>query len=236
MREIVLDTETTGLDPADGHRIVEIGAVELENLLPTGRVYHCYINPERPVPREAEAIHGLSDDKLRDKPTFAAVAPAFLEFIGDDRLVIHNAAFDLAMLNAEFARIGQPALAMSRAVDTLALTRKRFPGAQASLDALCRRVGVDNSGREKHGALLDCELLAEVYLELMGGRQQGLVLDAAPPAAAPPDPAAPEARDAAGTPAPPRPRPLPPRITEAEQAAHDAFIAELGERALWART
>jgi len=233
MREIVLDTETTGLAPADGHRVVEIGAIELENLLPTGRTYHQYINPERPVPREAENIHGLGDDFLRDKPVFAEIAPAFLEFIGDAKLVIHNAAFDLAMLNAEFARLGRPALAMSRAIDTLAITRKRFPGAQASLDALCRRFGVDNSGREKHGALLDCELLAEVYLELMGGRQQGLVLDAISPAdlpAATGDPAR------AGYRPPPRPRPLPPRITEAETAAHDAFIAEMGERALWAKT
>ncbi|MGR3717574.1 MAG: DNA polymerase III subunit epsilon [Thermohalobaculum sp.] len=234
MREIVVDTETTGLDPAAGHRVVEIGAIELENLLPTGRIYHQYINPERPMPRDAENIHGLGDEFLRDQPVFARIAPAFLDFIGDARLVIHNAAFDLAMLNAEFARLEQPALAMSRAVDTLAITRKRFPGAQASLDALCRRFGIDNAGREKHGALLDCELLAEVYLELMGGRQQGLGLDAAPPAAAP---------DATGGPAPastgyrppPRPRPLPPRITAAEQAAHDAFIAEMGERALWTK-
>ncbi len=234
MREIVVDTETTGLDPAAGHRIVEIGAIELENLLPTGRIYHQYINPERPMPRDAENIHGLGEEFLRDQPVFARIAPDFLDFIGDARLVIHNAAFDLAMLNAEFARLDQPALAMSRAVDTLAITRKRFPGAQASLDALCRRFGVDNAGREKHGALLDCELLAEVYLELMGGRQQGLGLDAAPPAALP---------DATGEPAPastgyrppPRPRPLPPRITAAEQAAHDAFIAEMGERALWTK-
>ncbi|MHA1529781.1 MAG: DNA polymerase III subunit epsilon, partial [Alphaproteobacteria bacterium] len=179
MREIVLDTETTGLDAAAGDRVVEIGAIELENLLPTGRTYHQYINPERPVPRDAENIHGLGDQFLRDKPVFARIAPAFLDFIGEATLVIHNAAFDMAMLNAEFARIGKPALALSRAVDTLAITRKRFPGAQASLDALCRRFGIDNSGREKHGALLDCELLAEVYLELMGGRQQGLVLVAA---------------------------------------------------------
>ena len=233
MREIVIDTETTGLDPADGHRIVEIGAIELMNLLPTGRIYHQYINPERPVPRDAENIHGLGDEFLGDKPVFARIAPAFLDFIGDAKLVIHNAAFDMAMLNAEFARIGRPALAMSRAVDTLAITRKRFPGAQASLDALCRRFGVDNSGREKHGALLDCELLAEVYLELMGGRQQGLVLDAATPATVAGGLAAPVGGGSTGYRAPPRPQPLPPRITEAEQAAHDAFIAELGERALW---
>ena len=231
MREIAMDTETTGIDPADGHRIIEIGAIELVNLLPTGRVYHQYINPERPMPKEAENIHGLSGDFLRDKPVFARIAPAFLEFIGDAQLVIHNAAFDMRMLNAEFGRLDLPTLPMSRAVDTLQIARKRFPGAQASLDALCRRFGVDNSGREKHGALLDTELLAEVYLELMGGRQRGLVLDAAAsPQAASGNPAA---QGGAGYRAPPRPDPLPPRITEAEQAAHDAFITELGDEALW---
>ncbi|HUS52697.1 MAG TPA: DNA polymerase III subunit epsilon [Thermohalobaculum sp.] len=233
MREIVLDTETTGLDPADGHRIVEIGAIEIINYLPTGRVYHQYINPERAVPRDAENIHGLGDAFLRDKPTFASIVPAFLEFIGDARLVIHNAAFDLRMLNAEFARLKLPALPPARATDTLAIARKRFPGAQASLDALCRRFGVDNSGREKHGALLDTELLAEVYLEMMGGRQQGLVLDATPLTTS--DTAADRAgaQDVGGHRARPRPRPLPPRITAAEQTAHDSFIAELGEKALW---
>lgn len=231
MREIALDTETTGIDPADGHRVVEIGAIELMNLLPTGRVYHQYINPERPMPKEAENIHGLSNDFLRDKPVFARIAPAFLEFIGDAQLVIHNAAFDMRMLNAEFGRLGQPTLPMSRAVDTLQIARKRFPGAQASLDALCRRFGVDNSGREKHGALLDTELLAEVYLELMGGRQRGLVLDAAasPQAAS----GGPAGQGGAGYRAAPRPNPLPPRITETEQAAHDALIAELGDETLW---
>ncbi len=178
MREIVLDTETTGLDAADGHRIVELGAVELVNLLPTGRVYHQYVNPERPVPREAVDVHGLTDAFLADKPVFAAVAPAFLDFLGDARLVIHNAAFDLAMLNAELGRLGAPPLGADRALDTLEIARGRFPGAPASLDALCRRFGIDNSGREKHGALLDSELLAEVYLELMGGRQAGLELAA----------------------------------------------------------
>jgi len=229
MREIVMDTETTGLNPADGHRVVEIGAVELVNLLPTGRIYHQYINPERSMPKEAEAIHGLSDERLRDKPVFATIAPAFLDFIADAQLVIHNAAFDMAMLNAELDRLGQPQLAMSRATDTLAITRKRFPGAQASLDALCRRFGVDNSGREKHGALLDSELLAEVYLELMGGRQQGLGLGASPVTGAPNR----AADSASGHAAAPRPRPLPPRITAQELAAHDAFIAEMGDRALW---
>ena len=228
MREIVLDTETTGLDAADGHRIVELGAVELVNLLPTGRVYHQYVNPERAVPREAVSVHGLTDAFLADKPVFAAVAPAFLEFLGDARLVIHNAAFDLAMLNAELARLGAEPLPASRALDTLEIARSRFPGAPASLDALCRRFGIDNSGRDKHGALLDSELLAEVYLELMGGRQRGLALDGAGAGAA-----------GAGASdqwrAPPRPRPLPPRLTPEERAAHEAFVAELGEDALWRR-
>ncbi|HUF86061.1 MAG TPA: DNA polymerase III subunit epsilon [Thermohalobaculum sp.] len=228
MREIVLDTETTGLDPADGHRIVEIGAIELVNLLPTGRIYHQFINPERPVPREATAVHGHTDAFLADKPVFAAIAPAFLAFIGDARLVIHNAAFDLRMLNAELARIGAAPLAHSRALDTLETARARFPGAPASLDALCRRFAIDNAGREKHGALLDCELLAEVYLELMGGRQRGLALDGTGSGS----------RRSAGAGewrAPPRPRPLPPRLTPEEQAAHEAFVAELGDESLWRR-
>jgi len=234
MREIVMDTETTGLDPDDGHRIVEIGAVELENLLPTGRVYHQYINPERSMPKEAELVHGLTDDFLSDKPVFARIAPAFIEFIGAARLVIHNAAFDMRMLNAELGRLGQPTLPMARAVDTLEIARSRFPGAQASLDALCRRFGIDNSSREKHGALLDSELLAEVYLELMGGRQQGLGLE---PSISRPtrEKGAPATSAASAYAPPPRPRPLSPRLTEVERAAHAAFIEELGDKALWTR-
>jgi DNA polymerase-3 subunit epsilon len=230
MREIVLDTETTGLDPADGHRIVEIGGVELVNHLPTGRNYHQYINPERPMPHEAERIHGLGDDFLSDKPVFARIADAFLDFVGEARLVIHNAAFDMAMLNAEFERLGRERLPMSRAVDTLAIARRRYPGAQHSLDALCKRFGVDNSAREKHGALLDSELLAEVYLELLGGRQQGLAFSGAAGAAD-----ATGSNETAEFRAKPRPRPLAPRISEVERAAHEAFVAELGENSLWAR-
>ncbi|MEO0821269.1 MAG: DNA polymerase III subunit epsilon [Pseudomonadota bacterium] len=230
MREIVLDTETTGLDPSEGHRVVEIGAVELVNHLRTGRTYHQYINPERSVPAEAFRVHGLSEDFLRDKPRFADIATAFRAFIGDDRLVIHNASFDMAMLNAEFARLGVPAMPGERAVDTLGMARKKFPGAQASLDALCKRFGVDNSGREKHGALLDCELLADVYLELLGGRQRGLSLAenterAAPTAETP----------TAASPPRARPRPLAPRLTEAEAEAHAAFVAGLGPDPLWNR-
>ncbi len=229
MREIVMDTETTGLDPDDGHRIAEIGAIELLNLLPTGRTYHQYINPERPMPKEAEQVHGLNDAFLADKPPFARIAPAFLEFIGDARLVIHNASFDMGMLNAELLRLGRPRLPMSRAVDTLEIARRRFPGAQASLDALCRRFGIDNSGREKHGALLDSELLAEVYLELMGGRQQGLAFDQAGSAGAPGQPSMSGGEHRAR----PRPRNLAPRITEAELSAHEASVAEIGDHALW---
>ena len=178
MREIVLDTETTGLDPEAGHRVVEIGCVELVNHLPTGRTFQRYINPERPMPDEAFRVHGLSEEFLAGHPVFAAVAEEFLEFIGDARLVIHNAGFDLRFLNAELKRLGRPPLSAERAVDTVAMARSKFPGAQASLDALCRRFSVDNSGRTLHGALLDCELLAEVYLELIGGRQPELVIEA----------------------------------------------------------
>ena len=176
MREIVLDTETTGFEPAEGDRIVEIGAVELQGHMPTGRTYHQYINPERSMPKGAFEVHGLGDDFLRDKPKFATIAQDFLDFIGDARLVIHNAAFDMKFLNAELGWVNKPKIPMDRALDTLAIARKRFPGSPASLDALCRRFEIDNSSRTYHGALLDCELLAEVYLELLGGRQHGLGL------------------------------------------------------------
>ena len=176
MREIILDTETTGLDPKSGHRIVEIGCVELINHLPTGRTYQQYVNPERDMPEGAFAVHGLSADFLTGFPTFAAVADDFLAFIGDDPLVIHNADFDMGFVNAELTRLGRPPLPMPRAVDTVRMARTKFPGAQASLDALCRRFSVDNSDRQLHGALKDADLLARVYLELIGGRQPGLEL------------------------------------------------------------
>lgn len=226
MREIVLDTETTGLDPAEGHRVVEIGAVELHRHVPTGVTFHRYLNPERAMPPEAFAVHGLNDAFLADKPKFKEVAAEFLAFIGDDKLIIHNAAFDLKFLNAELARIGLQRITSDRAIDTAAVARGKFPGAPASLDALCRRYNVDNSGREKHGALLDSELLAEVYLELIGGRQPDFGLTTV------------EGARAAAAPAyapPPRPRPLAPRVTEAEAAAHAAFVASLGEGNFWAK-
>ncbi|WP_455373896.1 DNA polymerase III subunit epsilon [Limibacillus halophilus] len=176
MRELVLDTETTGFDPAEGHRLVEVACLELVNHMQTGRTWRRYINPEREVPQEAFDVHGLSAEFLRDHPVFADVAEEFLEFIGDDKLVIHNAEFDMRFLNAELGLLGKPPLAMERAVDTLQIARRKYPGAPASLDALCRRFGIDNSERSYHGALLDCQLLAEVYLELRGGQQPGLAL------------------------------------------------------------
>ncbi|MCB5409412.1 DNA polymerase III subunit epsilon [Pseudogemmobacter faecipullorum] len=228
MREIVLDTETTGFDPEQGDRIVEIGAVELFNHMPTGKTYHQYINPERAMPREAFEVHGLGDDFLRDKPVFAAIGRDFQSFVGESKLVIHNASFDMKFLNFELKRMGLATMPMSQAIDTLMMARQRFPGSPATLDALCRRFGVDNSRREKHGALLDSEILAEVYLELIGGRQPDLVLA--------PKPAA--RQDEVHRPQDdwrPRPRAeaLPSRLTEAEAAAHQAFIGKLGPAALW---
>jgi DNA polymerase-3 subunit epsilon len=177
VREIVVDTETTGLDPDDGHRIAEIAALELVNHVPTGRVFHCYVNPQRPMPESAREIHGLSDEFLAQHATFDVVADMFLEFIGGDRLIIHNAGFDIRFINAELALLGRPALSVAFE-DTLTLARKRFPGAPASLDALCKRFAIDNSARDKHGARLDCELLASVYLELVGGREPAFDLAA----------------------------------------------------------
>ncbi|MFM2388748.1 MAG: hypothetical protein RLZZ437_303 [Pseudomonadota bacterium] len=228
MREIVLDTETTGFEPAEGHRIVEIGAVELSNHMPTGRVFHKYLNPQRPMPKEAFEVHGLGDDFLRDKPLFASVAQEFLNFIGDAQLVIHNAAFDMKFLNFELEKAGHPTLPNARATDTLMIARQKFPGSPASLDALCRRFGVDNSGREKHGALLDSEILAEVYLELIGGRQPDFALATQ---------VATQTKSGLATPdqgrTQPRQTPLAPRITPDEAAAHQAFVAKMGEAALW---
>ncbi len=176
MRQIVLDTETTGLDPFSGHRIVEIGCVEMVNHIRTGNHFHTYLNPERDMPREAENIHGLSSEFLKDKPLFKHVARSFLEFIGDDPLVIHNAGFDLKFLNAELDVLSLPLIPLERATDTVLIARKKFPGSPANLDALCKRFNIDLTARTKHGALLDAELLADVYLELMGGRQASLLM------------------------------------------------------------
>lgn len=225
VREIILDTETTGLDPATGDRIVEIGAVELLNHLPTGNTFHVYINPERDMPKEAEAVHGLSSAFLKDKPVFAAVAQEFLDFIGDAALIIHNASFDMAFINAELGFLRMPSIPPERVVDTLHIARQKHPGASNSLDALCRRYGIDNSKRTKHGALLDSELLAEVYLELIGGRQTALILEATVTKKA--------ATVVAAHVASQRPVPLPSRLTEEERAAHAAFVAALGDNAVW---
>ncbi|MDJ0640527.1 MAG: DNA polymerase III subunit epsilon [Paracoccaceae bacterium] len=226
MREIVLDTETTGLDPQTGDRLVEIGAVELYGHVPTGKTYHQYINPERDVPQEAVDVHGLTFDFLRDKPVFKDIANDFLAFIGDAKLVIHNASFDMKFLNAELKWQSKPPIPWERAIDTLEMARKRFPGSPASLDALCRRYGIDNSARTLHGALLDSEILAEVYLELIGGRQPGLVLsEAANTEAA-------TATTAAWRPQP-RKNTLPSRLTEQEKSAHADFVERMGEDALW---
>jgi DNA polymerase III subunit epsilon len=227
MREVVLDTETTGLDPQGGDRVVEIGCIELVNHIPTGRHYHVYVNPERSMPEEAFKVHGISDEFLKDKPVFAAVARDFCAFIGEDPLVIHNAAFDIGFLNMELARLeGFPHIALERAIDTVRIARTKFPGAQASLDALCKRFNIDLSARIKHGALLDAELLAEVYLELIGGRQQGLGLagtDTEGQALI----TLPQMR---GPVRPPRPH----APSEAELAAHAKFIAKLKDP-LWLR-
>lgn len=226
MREIILDTETTGLDPSRGDRIVEIGALELFNHLPTGQTFHTYINPERSMPAEAEAVHGLSAVFLAGKPVFATIAWSFLDFIADSVLIIHNASFDVGFLNAELSYRKLPAILPERVIDTLQLARQKHPGAANSLDALCRRYGIDNSKRTKHGALLDSELLAEVYLELIGGRQTALnLVNAATRHVSSQPVTAPKSGK--------RPMPLPERLNSTEIEAHALFVRDLGEQALW---
>lgn len=227
MREIVLDTETTGLDPFTGDRIVEIGAVELFNHMPTGETFHQYINPQRNMPAGAFAVHGLSEEFLSDKPVFTKVAQSFLDFIQDSRLIIHNAAFDMKFLNAELDWCSHPQIPMKQALDTLAIARKKFAGAQNSLDALCRRFGIDNSSRTLHGALLDSEILAEVYLELIGGRQPDFALKVVQNTSA-------NTQSGDYTP-PARPSALKSLVSEEESAAHLEFINELGGETLWKR-
>ena len=226
MREIVLDTETTGFDPESGDRIVEIGAIELIGHMPTDNVFHEYIDPERAMPQEAFEVHGLGDDFLRGKPKFAEIGRRFLDFVGDAKLVIHNTAFDMKFLNAELKWMGLPQLPYDQAVDTLDIARRRFPGSPASLDALCRRFGIDNSSRTLHGALLDSEILAEVYLELIGGRQPDFALSTHANTSSASGP------DTGWTP-PPRPRALGSRISDAESEAHAAFVEKLGDQTLW---
>ncbi len=228
-REIVLDTETTGLDPRNGDRLIEIGCVELFNRIPTGREFHRYINPERVVPAEAEAVHGLSTAFLLDKPLFAAVADELLSFLGSDILIIHNAAFDVGFLNAELERLGKPAITLGRVVDTLQLARRRHPAGPNSLDALCKRYGIDNSARTKHGALMDSALLAEVYIELLGERQAtlGLAGGAGLEMGA--------GRLAPGSAVDPRPEPLPARLSSEDERAHLAFLEAFVPKAIWWR-
>jgi DNA polymerase-3 subunit epsilon len=228
MREVVLDTETTGLNHAEGHRVIEIGCIELLNHFPSGRVFHTFVNPERDVPKEAEAVHGISTESLLGKPVFADIVDDFLAFIEDSTLVIHNAGFDVEFLNAELARAGRPLIGMNRVVDTLLLARRKHPGAPNSLDALCKRYQIDISQRTKHGALLDSELTAKVYLELIGGHQARLDLSARAPVETRPG-------GSVRSPALARPQPLPARLTEAEIAAHRAFIESLGKEPLWLR-
>lgn len=221
MREIVLDTETTGLNPAQGHRIVEIGCIELENHLPTGKHYQVYLNPERDVPREVVEIHGLTGEFLSKHVVFAEIVDGFLDFIGAAPLVIHNASFDMGFINAELVRAGKDTLPESRAIDTLQISRRKFPGAQQhNLDALCRRFSIDNSARAKHGALLDAELLAEVYLELVGGRQPDFDLTSAAKRTA--------MRESEVK--PPRPH----QASVEERAAHEAFVETLANP-VWRR-
>ncbi|MBV7255751.1 DNA polymerase III subunit epsilon [Pacificimonas sp. WHA3] len=226
MREIIFDTETTGLSPDSGDRIVEIGAVELDGLMPTGRTFHELIHPDRDMPAEAEKIHGISMEMLADKPRFADIADSFLAFIGEDaNLVAHNASFDMNFLNAELVRIGKPKLSQTRVVDTLAMAKSKIPGAKLTLDALCNRFGIDLSRRVKHGALLDSELLADVYVELCGGRQRGMDLQADAPA------------DDLAIAAPPQTRNWPKRtffVSADEAERHRKFVAAL-DNPVWDR-
>jgi DNA polymerase III subunit epsilon len=225
MREIVLDTETTGLDPLRGDRLVEIGCIEIFNRMPTGQTYHVYINPERDMPAEAFAVHGLSTEFLASKPLFHEVVEEFLAFIGETPLVIHNASFDVSFINAELDRIKKPIIPKDRLVDTLLLARRKHPGVSNRLDDLCSRYSIDNSRRTKHGALLDAELLAEVYIDLIGARQSQLILASETA----------DARVGGHSDAPRRQReiPLAPRVSEAEREAHRAFVATLGDKPIW---
>ena len=229
MREIVLDTETTGLDPQDGHRIVEIGAVELYNHVPTGNVYHEYINPHITMPDQAFAIHGLSDEFLSDKPKFSEIAKEFLDFIGSAKLIIHNAAFDIKFINAELKRINEEKITFDRAIDTLAIARKKFPGSPASLDSLCRRFKIDNSARVVHGALLDSQILAEVYLELVGGKQPDFALNIANVSNENNNSIFHEKRARV------RKEKLKSRLTTEEKANHENFIKDLGNSSMWSK-
>jgi len=227
MREIVFDTETTGLDPRTGDRITELGCVEVEDFIPTGRTWHSYVNPKRSVPEKVTEITGLTAEFLADKPLFAEIADGFLEFVGDANVVAHNAPFDRGFINMELEKIGKPIIANERWVDTFVMARKKFPGAHASLDALCKRFGVSLETRDKHGAIIDALLLADVYLELNGGRERALDLSG-------------DNGESGGLvvfpPRPARSKPLAARLSEIERAAHQEFVETLGERPIWKQT
>jgi DNA polymerase-3 subunit epsilon len=226
MREIVIDTETTGLDPFQGHRLVEIGCVELVNRIPSGQVFHRYLNPERDIPAEATAIHGIDNERIKNEKLFAEIADELAEFLGDAPLVAHNAMFDLGFINVELERCGKAPVARERLIDTLLLARRKYPGGSNRLDDLCVRYRIDNSRRTKHGALLDAELLAEVYVELIDAKQASLILVEAGDGA--------ETRQGTVT-VRQRPVPLPPRLTADEREAHRSFVKSLGGEAIWNR-
>jgi DNA polymerase-3 subunit epsilon len=229
LREIVLDTETTGLDAKAGDRLIEIGCLELINRIPSGREFHSYVNPgDRPVHPDAQAVHGISTEFLRDKPAFESIVDELLTFVGDAALVIHNATFDIGFINSELERIGREPISMDRVVDTLALARRKHPGGANNLDALCKRYGIDNSKRTKHGALMDAALLAEVYVELLGERQAALELIGQRQVESLGD-------RRLRTPALQRPNPLPPRLSAAAEALHREYVSKLGENAIWRR-
>lgn len=230
MREIILDTETTGLSPIKGDRLIEIGCVEILNRIPTGREFHAFINPERDVPLEAQAVHGITTEQLRHMPLFSAVADSFLEFIADDPLVIHNAAFDIGFLNFELEKAGRASLSFDRVVDTLALARRKHPAGPNSLDALCKRYSIDNSQRTKHGALVDSLLLAEIYIELLGERQAALGLQSSVGVGVTHNRAGARRSGALA-----RPEPLAPRLTAETVAAHRRYIETLGAKAIWSK-
>jgi DNA polymerase-3 subunit epsilon len=224
MRDIIFDVETTGLRAKDGDRICEIAGIEMIDFVPTGVEFHEYVNPTIPMPAKAQEIHGLSDAFLADKPLFDAVADKWIDFVGDARLVAHNAMFDFGFVNAELERCGLATMSFERMIDTVAIARRKFPGSDNSLDALCKRFGIDLSAREKHNALLDTQLLAEVYVELIGARQKAMSFGDS------------ERRQTiAAASVPPRPSPLPSRLTDEDRAAHAAFVAALGEDAVWSR-
>ncbi len=233
MREIIFDTETTGLYPDKGDRIIEIGAIEMINRFPTGKTFHQYLHPgDQPIHPDAQNVHGISLEQLKDEPNFADVLDSFMEFFGEGKLIAHNAKFDMGFINAELKRAGQPVFENDRVIDTLVMARRKFPGARNSLDALCDRFGISNAHRTLHGALLDSELLADVYIELTGGRQAGLVLDQAP---AENKSSSVESSSIDEIPLVnrQRPQPLPQRLTEAEVQRHTAFVETIGESAIW---